>query len=60
MIEKIREIYREVGAYNLLGLVFKYSFKPNIVFSSQFAYQMLKHAGLAYFEKTAQRSDSPI
>lgn len=51
MIEKVREINREGSAYNLLGLVFKYSFKPNIMFCSQFVYQMLKYAGLAYFEK---------
>lgn len=51
MIEKIRQINREGSAYNLLGLVCKYSFKPNIMFCSQFVYQMLKHAGLAYFEK---------
>lgn len=51
MIEKIQEINREGSAYNLLELVFKYSFKPNIMFCSQFVYQMLKYVGLAYFEK---------
>jgi Orthopoxvirus protein of unknown function (DUF830). len=51
MIEKIQQINREGSAYNLLGLVFKYSFKPNIMFCSQFVYKMLQHAGLAYFEK---------
>lgn len=51
IIGKIQEINREGSAYNLLGLVFKYSFKPNIMFCSQFVYQMLKHVGLAYFEK---------
>ena len=51
MIEKVREINREGSAYNLLGLAFKYSFRPNIMFCSQFVYQMLQHAGLAYFEK---------
>ena len=51
IIEKVKEINREGSAYNLLGLVFKYSFKPNIMFCSQFVYQMLKYAGLAYFEK---------
>jgi Orthopoxvirus protein of unknown function (DUF830). len=51
MIEKIQEINQEGSAYNLLGLVFKYSFKPNIMFCSQFVYQMLKHAGLVYFDK---------
>ena len=51
MIDKIQEINREGSAYNLIGLVFKYSFKPNIMFCSQFVYQMLRYAGLAYFEK---------
>ena len=51
MIEKIQQINREGSAYNLLGLVFKYSFKPNIMFCSQFVYKMLQHAGLAYFKK---------
>ncbi len=51
MIKKIWEINREGSAYNLLGLVFKYSFKPNIMVCSQFVYQMLQHAGIAYFEK---------
>ncbi|MGB8454023.1 MAG: hypothetical protein WCD89_17055 [Anaerocolumna sp.] len=51
MIDKIQEINREGSAYNLLGLVFKYSFKPNIMFCSQFVHQMLRYAGLAYFEK---------
>ena len=51
MIEKIKEINQEGSAYNLLGLIFKYSFRPNIMFCSQFVYQMLKHAGLEYFEK---------
>jgi hypothetical protein len=51
MIEKIQEINREGSAYNLLGLVFKYSFKPNIMFCSQFVYHMLQYAGLDYFEK---------
>lgn len=51
MIEKVRDINREGSAYNLLGLVFKYSFRPNIMFCSQFVYQLLQYADLAYFEK---------
>ncbi len=51
MIEKIQDINREGSAYNLIGLVFKYSRKPNIMFCSQFVYQMLKHVGLEYFDK---------
>jgi hypothetical protein len=51
MIDKINEINRQGNAYNLIGLVFKLSFKPNIMFCSQFVYKMLKNAGLNYFEK---------
>jgi len=52
MIEKIAEINREGSAYNMLGLVFKRSYKPNIMFCSQFVYNMLEQAGLAYFTKS--------
>jgi hypothetical protein len=51
IIKKIREINTEGNAYNLFGLVLKFSFKPNIMFCSQFVYKMLKDAGLNYFEK---------
>jgi hypothetical protein len=51
IIDKVKEINRQGNAYNLFGLVFKFSFKPNIMFCSQFVYKMLKIAGLNYFEK---------
>jgi hypothetical protein len=51
IIDKVREINNEGSAYNLMGLIFKYSHKPNIMFCSQFVYRMLKFAGLEYFEK---------
>jgi hypothetical protein len=51
IIESIRKINAEGNAYNLFGLVLKFSFKPNILFCSQFVYKMLKDAGLNYFEK---------
>lgn len=53
MLDKIREINVEGSAYNLLGLVFKISPQPNIMFCSQFVYTMLELAGLNYFEKDA-------
>ncbi|MDO4313293.1 MAG: hypothetical protein Q4C52_09420 [Eubacteriales bacterium] len=53
IIRKIRQINSEGSAYNLLGLVFKESRKPNIMFCSQFVYTMLKFAGLNYFDKKA-------
>jgi hypothetical protein len=51
IIEKVRKINAEGNAYNLAGLVLPLSFKPNILFCSQFVYTMLKYAGLHYFEK---------
>jgi hypothetical protein len=51
IIEKIRNINAEGNAYNLFGLVLKFSFKPNIMFCSQFVYKMLKDAEINYFEK---------
>jgi hypothetical protein len=51
IIDKINEINKQGNAYNLFGLVFKFSFKPNIMFCSQFVYKMLKDVGLNYFEK---------
>ncbi|KRN03182.1 hypothetical protein FD13_GL000937 [Levilactobacillus senmaizukei DSM 21775 = NBRC 103853] len=51
VVDKIAEINREGSAYNMVGLVAKHSFKPNILFCSQFVYKMLKLAGVAYFDK---------
>ena len=53
LIDQVRRINDEGSAYNLIGLVFKYSHKPNIMFCSQFVYKMLQTAGLTYFEKNA-------
>jgi len=51
LIDKIAEINRSGSAYNLIGLVVKHSYKPNIMFCSQFVYKMLKLAELEFFEK---------
>jgi hypothetical protein len=51
IIDKIKAINKEGNAYNLLGLVFKFSFKPNILFCSQFVYKILKEANIHYFDK---------
>jgi hypothetical protein len=50
IIGQIGRINREGSAYNLLGLVTKHSYQPNIMFCSQFVYTMLDKAGLDYFE----------
>jgi hypothetical protein len=51
IIDKIKEINEQGNAYNILGLVLKFSFRPNIMFCSQFVYKMLKTAGINYFDK---------
>jgi hypothetical protein len=51
IIDKVNEINRLGNAYNLIGLVFKFSFKPNIMFCSQLVYKMLKIAEINYFDK---------
>jgi hypothetical protein len=51
ILDKVEEINREGSAYNLMGLVLKYSHKPNIMFCSQFVYKMLCLSGLSYFSK---------
>lgn len=51
IIDKLKEINESGSAYNLLGLVTKKSFKPNIMFCSQFVYTMLQLANLNYFDK---------
>jgi hypothetical protein len=54
IIDRIGEINRDGSAYNILGLVLKYSHKPNIMFCSQFVYKMLEYAGINYFEKKSE------
>jgi len=51
LIDAIKKINVEGSAYNLAGLVLRYSHKPNIMFCSQFVYKMLKLADLHYFDK---------
>jgi len=51
LIDTVKDINEEGSAYNLIGLVFKYSHRPNIMFCSQFVYSMLKKVDLHYFEK---------
>jgi len=52
VIDKIKEINEAGSAYNLIGLVTKFSIKPNIMFCSQFVYETLKFVGLEYFHST--------
>jgi hypothetical protein len=55
VLRQIREINESGSAYNMLGLVTKRSYRPNIMFCSQFVYRMLEVAGLAYFKKIGGR-----
>ncbi|WP_228409484.1 hypothetical protein [Radiobacillus deserti] len=55
IIDKIREINNVGSAYNLVGLVTKFSIRPNIMFCSQFVYEILKFAGLEYFHSTSTK-----
>ena len=50
VLDKIEEINKEGSAYNMLGLFVNYSHKPNIMYCSQFVYNMLDYAGLSYFD----------
>lgn len=51
VLDKVAEINCQGSAYNITGLVVKRSYKPNIMFCSQFVYKMLKLAGVQYFDK---------
>jgi len=51
ILDTVEAINREGSAYNMVGLLLKYSHKPNIMFCSQFVYKMLQSVGLEYFTK---------
>ncbi|MCL2855886.1 MAG: hypothetical protein FWE21_09795 [Defluviitaleaceae bacterium] len=51
LINKVAQINEEGSAYNVTGLVTGRSYKPNIMFCSQFVFNMLEYAGLAPFKK---------
>lgn len=53
IITQIRQINQDGSAYNIIGLVVKRSLRPNIMFCSQFVYQMLASNQLNYFTKPA-------
>lgn len=53
MIDKVHEINRVGSAYNMIGLVTRATFKPNIMFCSQFIYSLLQEVNLNYFEGRA-------
>ncbi|MFI3114856.1 MAG: hypothetical protein R3Y12_01775 [Clostridia bacterium] len=50
MMEKVREINRDGSAYNLVGMFLRRSFKPNIMYCSQFVHYLLEYADASYFK----------
>jgi hypothetical protein len=51
ILDRVRQINNEGSSYNRIGLVFKRSAKPNIMFCSQFVNSMLELADLDYLNK---------
>ena len=51
LITLIKKINKEGSAYNILGLMFDYKHKPNIMFCSEFVNKMLEVIGENYFKK---------
>ena len=49
-LDKIAQINREGSAYNMLGLVIGRSYRPNIMYCSQFVYTLMRYIGAHYFE----------
>ena len=54
MIKFIENINEEGSAYNFLGLPLNKSFKPNIMYCSQFVYKLLEKTDMLYFTKTSR------
>ena len=49
-LSRIRKINDEGSAYNMLGLLIGRSYKPNIMYCSQFVFSIIRHIGASYFE----------
>ncbi|MDR1271678.1 MAG: hypothetical protein LBK04_01610 [Clostridiales Family XIII bacterium] len=49
-LERIGKINREGSAYNTVGLLTNKSYKPNIMYCSQFVYSIIESVGAAYFD----------
>lgn len=59
VLERVREINESGSSYNMLGLIIGKSYKPNIMYCSQFVYAMLKTADAAYFDADNGRAVKP-
>lgn len=52
ILNKINQINKEGSAYNVLGLLTKVDVLPNMMYCSQFVYQMLEEVNLNFFQTT--------
>jgi hypothetical protein len=60
MLNRIAKINKEGSAYNILGLfIHRRKRKPNIMYCTQFVYNMLDDVGLVYFTKKDRHQISP-
>ncbi|MDR1893283.1 MAG: hypothetical protein LBQ61_01150 [Spirochaetales bacterium] len=51
IINRIRQINERGSGYNLIGILTRQNYRPNIMVCSHFVYTMLNAAGLLYFYK---------
>lgn len=54
ILNKIKQINQEGSAYNVVGLLTKLSVRPNMMYCSQFVYQMLAISNLNVFKATEE------
>lgn len=54
ILNKIKQINQEGSAYNVVGLLTKMSIRPNMMYCSQFVYEMLAVSNLSVFEATEE------
>jgi len=54
ILDEIKRMDEEGSSYNVVRIVMKKSFAPNIKVCAQFVYELLEAAGLAYFEMNSQ------
>lgn len=55
VLQKVREINKQGSSYNILGLFFPLPMRDNVMYCSQFVYQLLVVAELDYFQIAPDR-----
>ncbi len=53
IIDKVYEINNSGSSYNILGLIFPYKHRENIMYCSQFVYTVLEDAKLTFFKRSS-------